>query len=633
MKPVLASLFSLFIFICFPLQARADSLCASKVSMLRNQGKRNVSCNESNAVDFGNRTFSSDYQNPQSEPLSAPVGSIKKKNKDGSEVKFFEDTQKKEYGIKNLYYLTEQYRPALAHPEKLTEQQKKDAYGASTTMVLLSAFQQAYPQDRDISDYITNDLTKSLTPDPTRSAWNGRCLQWSVWNTSEEPLDVKFKTLLRGMERGVLCDGTWPLSAGVLKEIWTAITVEPREDTAYEKRDYQKKELRHLYDDADHSGNTRQNIEDANLALIKLQDFGTGSDFKPDSLVDLAKQSKANHQQLVFDMNAGKPVWNQPIETIVEVTYEDPSPSDEQKYLTAADLQSGSGGQSAYESFLRLETSLKRKALSDDHSRASELCSVRSLIGESCTELPNQMPVSAQVNELKRIQALALKQGILRKQSGASVVHHQIFIEYGTEGDFGDSKNAPAKTRVLNFVKVGDRPGAWSSPSRKLSEACADGNFGDRDEQKDSLFAPVSESCMSACKKRPQYMPGECGEEREIFAGSLPPKNFKLLRRHEIGRSERGEDGKKLAAQQKLLNLIQEHCPSYDNGARFLDRLKLALSKNNISPQDQAALIALYPKAKNFLSANFIDEALHGMMPGAQPASIPGLSELRQKLK
>ena len=257
----------------FTVSAQADSgLCSNKVSELKRQGKRNVVCNENAGVDFGNRTFSSDYQNPQSEPLSAPVGWIKKKNKDGTEEKFFEQTQKRDYGITNLYYLTEQFRPALQNPENLSEKQKADAYGMPTNQVLLSAFQKAYRDDKDIAKFITEDLAKSLTPNPQASSWNGRCLLWSVWNTSEEPLDLQFKTLLRGMERGRLCDGTWPLSAGVLKEIWTSLTIEPKEDTAKERGDYQKKELKHTYDDGDHGGNTQKNIEDANLALVKLQD-------------------------------------------------------------------------------------------------------------------------------------------------------------------------------------------------------------------------------------------------------------------------------------------------------------------------------------------------------------------------
>ncbi len=593
-----------------------SNLCEKRADELRKQGKRNVQCKPT--VDFGFRTKSADYNSSQTGPLAAPVGLIK----DPSGKKVFQEQLKKDYGITNLYFLTETYRPPLTNPDALSDADKADAYGATALSVFANAISTAYTDKDTDYEFIVGDLTKALSPKKNHKAWEGQCLLFSAWNASSNPLDLEFKSLLGNMKRGVLCDGKWPLTRGVLKQLWTGLTIEPKHDFPGSPNDFQQLDLNQgkTYSEVEHPLNPPENIENANVAMMKLGDFGTSSDFAPNQILALAQNAKNKGESLIFDLNSGRPVWNQPIELVYELTYEDSSQSaSDQTYYTAKDFQSSNPeGQDILAKIATLETILKVKASQDDQSPVN-LCQLQQVLKVNCTYLPNPTFVSEQVNQLKALQQVALTNGSI-KLTAPPVVHHQIIIQYGNEGEFGESADQVSPNRVLDYVEVNGRA-IWTTPTKRLSAACSDGQFGMRGD-KDSLLQNLKGAC-----------PVPAGKDREIFTGDLPPKNFKVLRPEPSDRLLSYVDQKKRNAQKKLLKLIHEHCPSFDAGAKFLDRLKLALSRNQITQTDIQELKILFPQAKSFLSANFVEESIAAILPpGTSAASVPGVTELKKTL-
>lgn len=479
--------------------------------------------------------------------------------------------------------------------------------------------------------------------------WEGHCEIWSSWS-----LDPNIIRTMSKLKNGVLCSNI-PFTKGEIKELITAFYPLPN------FTDDQK--LTQFYDprapSSDHKSLSEdRSREDANIALTKLGELGGGSRFTPASVLQMAKTALSKGENLIFGIDPGNQVWNQPMEEIVDITYQDSTATSSAGYqiqdFNAVESGVPNNTQGLIEKFAMLEADLKMMSLhghvdssctvdrdpDSDQSKSvclgEEICSVRRALQQTCDDLIDpgareyddrlgqyvikpayfNSPLSQQVDELWRLENLAIEKGAIQIHA-PPIEHHKILIRYGVEGKFADSAQSKAQIRTLDYSKIGNRS-EWAPPVKWLSQACADGS-GDRNEGHNSLIANLSKEC--------EALKSGSVSDREVFAGALPPKEFKsFVATPKFGLDD--ESQKKKKAYEQLLDMVNKNCTIFDDAASFLADLNQTLSHNEITPADGARLKSEYQKTRQLLDPAYVQDVIQQALEGSDPKKFVGLGEI-----
>jgi hypothetical protein len=198
-------------------------------------------------------------------------------------------------------------------------------------------------------------------------------------------------------------------------------------------------------------------------------------------------------------------------------------------------------------------------------------------------------------------------------------LRHKLYISYGVEGPFGQSKDVAGAVRELDYVEVGSRK-VWSPASRPLSEVCAQG-FSREDRNSILSRFDVAAECQ---KFKAGSIP-----DRKILTGALPPKKFETY----TAKAQFGSDPDSQMKKQAYDRLIEmmKNCDVFDEAADFMDALKLALLDNDPDSGELQALGEQYKKVSRMLDQNFVKGEINRIFEAGGP-SAPGALKIRQAL-
>ncbi len=562
MRPMVLSA---LLFIAVLPDAGADP-CAEKSAELEKAGIRVLSCSQ---VDFGVKAISGDYQKLQTQPVGVAPSKIRESNPDGSPGAYVHVNEAP--GIKNSTY----FNPVVSRDVAPV------AEGASLIQKYTTAVNFRYPEDQDLVAWMSDPdgMLKDLVPKPDASAMSGRCRVWSAWS-----LDPEIQKSLNSMSRGILCNEMIPFTRGELKELLTVLYPSPPFS--------QRKFLRQIYS---HPIRYPSEVEDANLTLAKLGELGGGSDFTPDLVLKMASEAKSLGQNMIIDIDPGREIWNQPVEWVVDIAFEDPSTAPTAQQTATELVGSAPEGAAFLQKLRNVELELTAIAQMDVPKPLSGLCPLRTSLGLACS--PVQQTLSAQADALIEIQRVAMQRGWV--QSGpAKRVRHKLFISYGVEGPFGKSEDLPGAVRELEYLEVGSKK-VWSPAATPLSQVCGKG-FSREDRNSILTRFDVDSECE-------RFKKGEI-PDRKIITGALPPKKFETYVAKANFKDEPDAEFKK-RAYERLLEMMKQ-CEVFDDAAAFLDQLNLAIADNALDDNEIGALSVRYREVSRFLDPGFLRSEL-----------------------
>jgi hypothetical protein len=280
-------------------------------------------------------------------------------------------------------------------------------------------------RDDELMSWIKDEfrgLKSELTPEPRTAAWAGRCYTWSSWS-----IDPEIRKALDRMSAGVICHDV-PFTRGELKELLTVLYP------------YSGPSKRMILNGV-FEGNLVDYepwVEDANIALAKLGELGGGSEFTPDQMITLGLEAKSQGKNLIFDIDPGREIWNQPIEAMADVIYRDSSTESTVGFGVRDFSPAPSDTQGIYRKLEKLEGALKAKSIIGNQELPGELCEVARALSEPCPT--GRVLLSDQVDLLRKFEMKAVKQGYLN-QATSTLERHALFIQYGVEGTFAKSKD------------------------------------------------------------------------------------------------------------------------------------------------------------------------------------------------
>ena len=545
--------------------ARAD-LCSEKTAEFEKSGLRVLSCSQ---VDFGVKAISGDYQKLQTQPVGVKPVKIRESNPDGSPGAWVHVNEAP--GIKNSTY----FNPVVSRD------QTPSGEGFSLIQKYTTALQYRYPEDPELVAWMAdpNGMLKDLVPQPDASAMSGRCRVWSAWS-----LDPEIQASLNRMSKGILCNEMIPFTRGELKELLTVLYPSP----AFSQRKF----LNQVYF---HPVQYPADVEDANLTLAKLGELGGGTDFTPDLVLKMAAEAKARGENMIIDIDPGREIWNQPVEWVIDIAFQDPR-SEPTAGRTSAELTgSGTEGAAFLKNLRRMETELTALALRGGRETLQGLCPLRSSVGLPC--VPGNQRLSEQADALTEVRSAALSRGWV--QIGRDLqVRHKLLISYGVEGPFGKSDDLPGDVRELDYAEIGDRK-VWSPASLPLSQVC---NQGFSREERNSILSRFDVDAECA-----RFKKGEI-RDRKIISGALPPKKFETY----VAKASFGNDPEsvlKKRAYERLLDMMKR-CEVFDGAAVFLDQLNQALADNALNEAEIGAISAKYREISRFLDSGFLQSEL-----------------------
>jgi hypothetical protein len=398
------------------------------------------------------------------------------------------------------------------------------------------------------------------------------------------------------MSKGILCNEMIPFTRGELKELLTVLYPSPPFS--------QRKFLGQLYS---HSFQYPADVEDANLTLAKLGELGGGTEFTPDLVLKMASEAKARGENMIIDIDPGREIWNQPVEWVVDLAYQDPS-SEPTAVRTAADFTgSGPEGVSFLKNLRNTESQLTALALRGGRETVQGLCPLRTSVGLPCVQGTQRL--SEQADALNEVRASAMARGWVRVDRDLQV-RHKILISYGVEGPFGKSDDLPGAVRELEYLESGNRK-VWSPASRPLSQVCHQGYSR---EDRNSILARFD--VAAECER---FKKGEI-PDRKIISGALPPKKFETY----VAKAQFGTDPEsthKKRAFERLLDMMNR-CEVFDDAAAFLDQLNLALADNALEESEIGALSLKYREISRFLDPGFLRTELDGSANGKRIRTV-----------
>jgi hypothetical protein len=564
-------------------------LCADKK---KQYGKNFISCNE---VDWGVKPISADYQPTNFGPMTAkPSQSRKVIDAQGTETEVkYENSYP---GIKNTEFYHETSDTPLA----------TKFYTAMAIDPKVSV------EDPSLAQWLAKDWFNGQQPKSESAGWDGKCGTWAAWS-----MDPELQKLFAGIRDGILCNGI-PFSKGELKEIVTSLYPEPM----MERKRFNKFYIGY--------SSAADETEDANVALSKLGMFGQG-ELGPAEVLSLARTAKQNGQNMMMDRDPGFEIWNQPIQKITDVAFTDIA-VDEWKTLTSAEFSAGSN-QPEQITFLSdlatLESELTQNLLKGRGIDQNKLCTLRSKLGENCSDLTAKLTMSEQVDVLNRLKQSAFNRNMIQLKQDVSIVKHEMIIEYGVENSF--ASNAPDKTIVqsytytsVNSVKADGTDGPtirsqWSPRVNSLSDICANPALAEgRNSSSLTKNFDVKQKCSQGKPTNASLA------SHEYFTGAVPPHDFKVFKASPQFTSEQGQQQK---AYHHFLQFMAK-CERFDQGVDFLKHLDQAALNNDFSAQESDSLALEYSGVKNLLDTSYIQSLLDNKYQGVQ-----GLASLKTKLK
>ncbi len=567
-----------------PLSAHAN-LCAIRGAELARQQKKLISCRE---VDFEVKAISADYQSKRTEPAAVYPTKIRVDLNEGRLGDFVDVNPIP--GIKNSLFFNPIVGPLAESFEAVP------AAGFSLLSKFTSVMTQMKANSPEDSEFLNwlNDrdsgLPSQLVPDATQESWVGRCDVWSAWS-----IDPEVRRLLDRSRFGLMC-GDVPLSRGELKELFTLFYSRPRSDF----------EINLIQFFSGGSGESAEEIEDANMALVKLGVWGADSEFHPDSLIDLGIAAKAAGQNLIVDLGRGREVWNHPVENVVDLEFEDLRPTPPAGHVLDDYLPIGDEGETFFSSARAAANDLQNLALNGDSRPSQPLFGLAAQLDLSIEA--QTVSLSRQVDLFEKLMVQASARGWIRLKRD-KVKRHLLMIQYGIEGRFADSEDQGPRTRIMEYTIVGDQ-GRWTPAIRKLKDACQWDDF--RLERK------------SDCN---QEHLSESGESW-VISGALPPKNFQFMR---VGSG--AKTGMKGIAYDRLIRMVTE-CPLLDEGVVFLRELDETLNQGIFSPTVVTRLSQEFDTAnrKGLLDTEFVNSKLKRTVRGGV-TEPNGKIDLRLKIQ
>jgi hypothetical protein len=571
--------------------ANAD-LCTEKSAELSHQGMSIISCK---SVDFGVKAISSDYQKKRTEPAAVYPSAIREDLGNGQKGRYLNVNENP--GILNSRY----FNPITSPIAPVGDAPKQ---GFSLLSKFSASLGQRYPEDSGLLKWMgdANGFMKEVIPDPSASDMSGRCEAWSAWS-----LDPEIRKSLGRMSHGILCNEMIPYTRGELKELITLLYPVPAFSSI--------KFVSGVYSGWGES--SPQEVEDANLALAKIGALGAGSDLNPDQVVEMALEAKSRGENMILDIDPGHEIWNQPVESVIDVSFVD-SKHPSLAGLTSDDYESDVNVLDSDQFLADLknaEEMIRSEALQGKTYRSFFMGIVCKQSGESdCPE--GDAPLSQQVDLLAKYRESALKKGLL-KAKPAEQVRHQIFIQYGVEGGFADSKDQPSKTRVLEYASIGKRK-VWSPSGRSLSEVCGSGKYEREDHNSVLRDLDLASECAD-------FKSGKI-KDRIVLTGSLPPKKFETYTATPQFGSDPDSQMKK-KAYEHLLDMIKG-CEVYDQGVAFLNHLQTAMASNDLSKNEIRNLASEYRGVSRFLDEGFIRDQVSGELKSSGGAKLEGLNAL-----
>ena len=586
---------------------------------------------------------------------------------DGLKTPVYLNEQEKAYGIKSVKFLSEWKDPNDTTPGRGVSllgkyaSVVKNSGGSESLLAYATATKEQDPQGL----LAMNDMS----PDETMNKAQGNCQIWSAWS-----MDPEVRKIFSMVKEGIFCNG-YPFSKGELAELMNAVYPDPTKNLKTDKLksvgyyDPKKNPANPTYD-------TGTGIEDANLALAMLGEFGkppvasgqmaapeTYSD-NPSKFIEMAQAAKAQGKTMMMDLDPGSiDIWNQPIECVIDVSYQDPSSVGEraEDFLTSQSLAaspnvSGAEGAALLQKLAVAEAQLKYQALRGDRNVAPEIAAILQANHQPSSY---RMPIVAQVQALKDYK-LALIRSQKLVPTEASVVRHKLIMQYGSESKFAEridsSKNS--KSRTLDYVTVNGHS-SWRPPSRKLSEVCSDANTQnrvinqaadriDRDGNRTQgdpygLVDYGDDAHMSATCD--QLIAGKI-PDREFVTGAFPPKNLQVYTSFEKNQDGSttdvrfgAQDAKKREAYDFLKNMIlkcdETHGANFHAASVFVDRFQKKCMTNQLSEQDVTDLAADYKRLNSVLDAPAeLQDGINRVISdhGGNPANVVNLSTFIQRI-
>ena len=578
----------------FSTSASAD-LCDVKREELKLQGITVISCEK---VDFEKKAISSDYQSKQTEPVAVYPSAVREDLGQGKKGKYLYVNEAP--GIKNSRY----FNPIVKSdaPEGTAPQQ-----GFSLLSKFTTSLSTQFPEDQELLKWMNdpNGILKEVMPNSAASAMVGRCEAWSAWS-----LDPEIRKVLGRMSHGVLCGELIPYTRGELKELITLLYPAPELSS--------RKYLGSVFTNSGFY--TPHEVEDANLALSKLGELAGGSEFTPDQVLLMASEAKKKGQNLILDIDPGREIWNQPIESVVDLTFTDPVHPSSASLLSSDFKSKGTEGDAILSDLSFAENELKSMALLGRNDVPLSLCKVKEDLGLTCDGGPSSL--SEKVDSLGGLRKKGVDQGFI-EAAPTSIIRHQLFIQYGVESAFAVSEDLPSKTRVLEYSEIGARK-VWSPAVRKLSEVCTSQEFLREDHNSALADLDLNDDCQKLKVKEIS--------DREVMTGALPPKKIESYTATPQFGSDKDSQMKK-KAYAHLMEMMKS-CEVYDSGVAFLGHLKVALSKNSLSSDDIQKLAAEYQGVSKLLDQKFVREEIQSTLSNAgdPQAHVDGLSRLYQAL-
>ncbi|MBU6153529.1 MAG: hypothetical protein KGP28_04430 [Bdellovibrionales bacterium] len=563
-----------FVFLWFLYTPLASAgLCEERSREWLDAGKQVLACNE---VDFGVRAISADYQKRQTEPVSIYPDRLKLRSLDGTRPRFAYVNEIP--GIRNSL----RYNPITdsgMNPSTLSSRGHSLLYKFNLALLRNPSLR----RDQEMMKWLRDPesgLLSDLIPDSGALYWEGRCDVWAAWS-----IDPEVRRALDQNGEAVLCHDV-PFSRGELKELVTVL---------YSRSQIERRlKLKGIFGGA--PGVYGASLEDVNLALMKLGEFGRGSDFTPDQILDLGLQAKKEGKSLIFDIDPGDEIWNQPIEAIADLVFEDGS-----KHLAVepgmAHYQSTSLDTSGLrEKLFSLESALVLRARKGRQEAGPELCIAARALSEPCPVGP--LWLSEQVDFLRKYQKLALDRGLL-VYSGAPIERHAIVFQYGVEGSFAVSQDQPSMVKVVEYTRIGNDY-FWSPSSQRLSSLCEaeSGTPALVREERNSLIAGISLGQMCASFKK------DPSKDRNLFLGALPPGKIEYFR----AISASGDDVR-VRLYRSFLRLL-EQCQGVDSAVAFLKDFETTMSVGAMSGSRVEYLASRFREELPFLEPKYFQDRL-----------------------
>ncbi len=563
-------------------------LCEDQGKELEVSGRSILGCKE---VDFGVRAISADYQKRQTEPVSIYPARVRARGPGGSGISFSYVNEIP--GIRNSL----KYNPITSpkvDPTTLSSRGHSLLYKFNLALIR----DPNLSRDSEILEWLRDPgygLLFELIPNSGSLSWEGRCDLWAAWS-----IDPEVRRALDRHRQAMVCHEV-PFTRGELKELITVL---------YSRSEIEMRlNLKGFVSGA--SGVRGPSLEDANLALIKLGAFGEGSEFSPERLFDLAKQAFSQGRNLIFEMDPGEEVWNQPIEAIADITFSDDSVKDRvfpgMKHFSSTERDTVG----LRERLVSLETALLSKARIGQQETVSELCAAAATLSQPCPS--GTVWLSDQVDLLHQYQRLGVDRGIL-KYSGAGVEHHALVIQYGVEGSFAVSDDEPSRVKLMEYTRIGN-DAFWSPRSARLSDWCGfDSNAPDlrREERNSLIFGQNRSEVCSRFKADPT-------KDRNLILGALPPEKIEYFRARRLS-----SDSVRSRAYRSLIELT-ERCQGVDSAAQFLRDFEATLSRGAVSGSRVDFLRNRYQEEKSSLEPGYVERRVREKLSSGY---YPGFDEL-----